>query len=283
MSSLMTRVYILEQEPTEAISYIKIVIFLYSVSVLFPFVEGYSRAQIFVFLLDLSIFFFLSGCESFLPCSSLILLDRKRKKNKHKKKNETVCEKYCNKCCFLDVSCIVGEGNNLSTTNFYQCVRVSETLQKSNNNNGCDRPLKKKWKRQRRRETCQTDQLVLIIHSFQSNLTVNIFVFVLEKKKRRDGMSQVVLPFYSQTLWAEGVFFFIIYPQKIIHQLQYIQSRFSLNTTMQDPLSHFIIIVLWMFSTFSCGWKRALKCVYLCVRACVLVGKCTNQIKYKRN
>lgn len=114
----MTRVYILEQEPTEAISYIKIVIFLYSVSVLFPFVEGYSRAQIFVFLLDLSIFFFLSGCESFLPCSSLILLDRKRKKNKHKKKNETVCEKYCNKCCFLDVSCIVGEGNNLSTTNF---------------------------------------------------------------------------------------------------------------------------------------------------------------------
>lgn len=68
-----------EQEPTEAIWYIKIVIFLYSVSVLFPFVEGYSRAQIFVFLsFFFNCFFFsLSGCESFLPCSSLILLDKK--------------------------------------------------------------------------------------------------------------------------------------------------------------------------------------------------------------
>lgn len=49
-----------EQEPIEAIWYIKIVIFLYSVSVLFPFVEGYSRAQIFVFLFFFfNLFFFL--------------------------------------------------------------------------------------------------------------------------------------------------------------------------------------------------------------------------------
>lgn len=55
-----------EQEPTEAIWYIKIVIFLYSVSVLFPFVEGYSRAQIFVFLFFfLLVFFFSLGVNHF--------------------------------------------------------------------------------------------------------------------------------------------------------------------------------------------------------------------------
>lgn len=124
-----------EQEPIEAIWYIKIVIFLYSVSVLFPFVEGYSRAQIFVFLFFfLNLFFFsLFGCESFyLPCSSLILLNKK-----------TCVWTYCNnKCCFLDVNCIVGEGLNLSATNFTSvcvCVYVTKLREKK-------KEEKKRWK-----------------------------------------------------------------------------------------------------------------------------------------
>lgn len=136
MSSLKIRVYILEQEPTEAISYIKIVIFLYSVSVLFPFVEGYSRAQIFVFLFDLSIFFFFSLWVWIIFALLLFDIVGQKKQNKKKPVWNIVIS-------VLDVSCIVGEGNNLSTTNFTG-VSVSETLQKSNNKNGCDKPRRKK-------------------------------------------------------------------------------------------------------------------------------------------
>lgn len=82
-----------EQEPTEAIWYIKIVIFLYSVSVLFPFVEGYSRAQIFVFP-----FFF---CF-FLPVFSLGVNHFRLAPLWYCWTNRVWS--YCNnKCCFLDV------------------------------------------------------------------------------------------------------------------------------------------------------------------------------------
>lgn len=115
-----------EQEPTEAIWYMKIVIFLYSVSVLFPFVEGYSRAQIFVFPFFFSLIFFtcfssLSGCESFLPCSPLILLDKKK----------TVCETYCNnKCCFLDVKLHCRWRTKSICHKFYERVCTWQRLRK---------------------------------------------------------------------------------------------------------------------------------------------------------
>lgn len=71
-----------EQEPIEAIWYIKIVIFLYSVSVLFPFVEGYSRAQIFVFLFFLffNLFFFFSFWV-WIILFALLLFDIVEQKN----------------------------------------------------------------------------------------------------------------------------------------------------------------------------------------------------------
>lgn len=55
-------------------------------------------------------FFTFNGCESFL---ALLLFDIVGK------------NVYCKiKCCFLDVKCIVGEGLNLSATNFTKCVSV---------------------------------------------------------------------------------------------------------------------------------------------------------------
>lgn len=86
--------------------------------------------------------------------------------------------------------------------------------------------------------------------------TCLLFLYLKKKKKkrRRDGTSRGVLPFYSQTLWAEGLF----HPH-IISTHYNIRSHGSVWTsTMQDLISHIIpIIVLWMFSTFSCGWKSA--------------------------
>lgn len=79
----------------------------------------------------------------------------------------------------------------------------------------CDKVKKKKEKKKDDnirdgRGRCQTDQLVLVIHDFSIKLDcrhvfLSVFVFVLEKngkkkKKRRDGMSRGVLPFYSLTL-----------------------------------------------------------------------------------
>lgn len=187
--------------------------------------------------------FSLSGCESFLPCSSLILLDKK-----------TCVWTYCNnKCCFLDVNCIVGEGLNLSATNFTSvCV--------------CDKRKKKRKKKDDKirdgrgalpNRPISTCHLQFFNQTWLS--TCLLFLYLKKKKRRRrDGMSRGVLPFDSQTLWAEGLF----HPH-IISTHYNIPSHGSVwTTTMQDLISHIIpIIVLWMFSTFSCGWKSASKSV----------------------
>lgn len=190
-----------EQEPTEAIWYIKIVIFLYSVSVLFPFVEGYSRAQIFVFLFFffLPVFFSLSGCESFLPCSSLILLDKK-----------TCVWTYCNnKCCFLDVNCIVGEGLNLSATNFTS-VCVCDEKKK--------RLKKKKIKYGMAEGRCQTDQLVLVIHNFSIKLDCrHVFCFCIWKKKKKKKGWHV--PWCLAILFSNTVSWGAFSPSYNIHPL----------------------------------------------------------------
>lgn len=79
-------------------------------------------------------------------------------------------------------------------------------------------------------------------------------------------MSRGVLPFYSQTLWAEG----LLHPHVISTH-----DNTPSHTAQSEPpqcklISHIVpIIVLWMFSTFSCGWMSESKSVLLCECECV--------------
>lgn len=217
-------------------------------------------------------FFSLFGCESFyLPCSSLILLNKK-----------TCVWTYCNnKCCFLDVNCIVGEGLNLSATNFTSvCVCVYVTKLRE------EKKKKKKDDNARGGRGTLPNRPISTCHSRffnQTWLSTCFFVlFLYLKKKRRDGMSRGVLPFYSLTLWFEGAFF---HP-RIISTHYNIPSHGSVWTPQCKTCS----VTLFLSSSsecflLSCAGERVHErvCNCVCACGCVLVEKCTKQIRYKIN
>lgn len=112
---------------------------------------------------------------------------------------------------------------------------------------------------------CPTRQLTCRSQFPRSKPTVGAFLcFCIWKKKKKEGMScpDVVLPFSSQTLWAEGFF-----PPRIKPTCRkYPQCNSRAVASFHRRL--------WMFSTFCAG-------EWVCVRVYVLVEKCTNQIQNK--
>lgn len=133
----------------------------------------------------------------------------------------------------------------------------------------------------------QTDQLVLVIHDFSIKLDCrHVFLFCFctwkKKEKRRDGMSRGVLPFYSLTLWFEGASF---HP-RIISTHYNIPSHGSVWTPQCKTCS----VTLFLSSSsecflLSCAGERVHErvCNCVCACGCVLVEKCTKQIRYKIN
>lgn len=90
---------------------------------------------------------------------------------------------------------------------FYECVYVLRKKKKR----GKKKEKKKMIKYGTAGGRCQTDQLVLVIHKFSIKLDcrrIFCFLYLKKKKKKEEGMACPcgVLPFYSPTLWAEGLF-----------------------------------------------------------------------------
>lgn len=194
------------------------------------------------------------GVNHFWPCSSLILLGKK-----------TML--YCKiTCCFFWMSKTHCRWRTKSIRHkFYKvraCVSVNLKSKK-----------KKKKKSQDGRARCQNNYSSSMSF-FNQTWLVRIFIFwffVLEKKKKKKGwhVPLVVSCHFILTLWAErGVA--IVWPRPRIistwNNIPIRRLRLKSHNAKPDPLS------------FECFFTVR---VCNCECVCLIVEKCTNQIRYK--
>lgn len=221
-------------KPPQAVWYIKIVIFLYRVSVFLSICGGSQQGTDNCISFIFTSFFLSLGVNHFC-LAPLWYCWTKKKQKKKRKKYVWTCRN--NKCCFLDVSRIVGEGLKSVGHKFYKCVFVTK---------------KNPGTAGRRCPTCQLTcrSRFSSIHTDCRCISLVLYLEKKKKRRRRDELSRRRLTIFFSNTVSWGVFSPLVQNPPVGN---------THNATAKQPRRPVVVYECFLL------FVRVNECVYVCM------------------